>query len=319
MNKSKIIAASGLATVMSASVAMADGVSVNGYMEGWFTTGDNTTGMSNSVFSSSVYVAYSSTLDNGMGLSAGLTLTPASQSTGFAIDTGMGTLRTGSGYQMNSAADGMDSMPANANPQSSAQKLGGYNDGDANSGEGIKYTSPSMAGWTIAASIGENVCTTTSSSAVTIPARTGNAAAASSAAVVTTSTTTCSDDRVTSVAAKGSVMGVSIAAGAVDQAGSAGDDSFMTLGYSVGGVNLGYANYDSDDDESNVYSVTTNVAGMTVGYRFDDLDAATAAGDNDMSTYSVGKDMGGMSLTLMYEDQDAADNSEWNLVYAIGF
>jgi hypothetical protein len=29
-------------------------------------------------------------------------------------------------------------------------------------------------------------------------------------------------------------MGVSIAAGAVDQAGSAGDDSFMTLGYSVG-------------------------------------------------------------------------------------
>ena len=47
-------------------------------------------------------------------------------------------------------------------------------------------------------------------------------------------------------------MGVSIAAGAVDQAGS-GDDSFMTLGYSVGGVNLGYGNYDSDEDESTAY------------------------------------------------------------------
>ncbi len=94
----------------------------------------------------------------------------------------------------------------------------------------------------------------------------------------------------------------------------------MTLGYSVGGVNLGYANYDSDDDEVQLHiSVTTSVAGMTVGYRFDDLDAATAAADNDLSTYSVGKDMGGISLTLMYEDQDTADNSEWNLVYAIGF
>ena len=316
MNKSKIIAASGLATVMSASVAMADGVSVNGYMEGWFTTGDNTTGMSNSVFSSSVYVAYSSTLDNGMGLSAGFTLTPGSTSTGFAVDTGMGTLRTGTGYQMNSAPDGMDSMPANANVQYSALKtgFGGYDDGDTNSGEGIKYTSPSINGWTIAASMGENVCTTTSASTVD----TSDAGSATDV-VTTTSTTVCSDDRVTSVAAKGSVMGVSIAAGAVDQAGSAGDDSFMTLGYSVGGVNLGYANYDSDDDEVNAYGITTSVAGMTVGYRYDDLDGATAAADNNLSTYSVGKDMGGMSLTLMYEDQDKADNSEWNLVYAIGF
>jgi hypothetical protein len=307
MNKSKIIAATGLATVMSASAAMADGVSLNGYMEGWFTTGDNTTGMANTVYSSSVYVSYGSTLDNGMGLSAGMTLTPASTSTGFAVDTGMGTLRTGSGYQMNSAADGMDSMPANANAQYSASKpgMGGYNDGDANSGEGIKYTSPSMNGWTIAASIGENVCSTVT----TYGANDG----------ANTTATTCSDDRVTSVAASGSLMGVSVAAGAVDQAGSAGDDSFMTLGYSVGGVNLGYGNYDSDDDEVNVYSVTTSVAGMTVGYRFDDLDGATAAADNDLSTYSVGKDMGGMSLTLMYEDQDTADNSEWNLVYAIGF
>ena len=290
MNKSKMIAVTGLATIMSASVATADGVSVNGYMEGWFTSGDNTTGVSNVVTSQSVYVSYSSTLDNGMGMTAGFTLTQSNHAAGFSIDTGMGTLATGTKWQMNSAADAMDSLPANANVQSSNKKLGSYDDGDDASGEGIKYTSPSINGWTIAASIGENV-----GDAVT------------------------GDDRVASVAAKGSVMGVSIAAGAVDQAGAAGDDSFMTLGYSVGGVNLGYGNYDSDDDESNVYSVTTSVAGMTVGYRFDDLDAASAANDNDMSTYSIGKDMGGMSLTLMYEDQDAADNSEWNLVYAIGF
>jgi hypothetical protein len=314
MNKSKIIgAATGIATLLSATAATADGVSVNGYLEGWFTSGDNTTGVTNLIKSETVSVSYATTLDNGMGLSIGFDLT-SSVATGFSVDTGMGTIATGNGGMIKSAADKMDSLPNNSNVQSSNKKLGKYNDGDSASGDNILYITPSMNGWKIAASIGENVCTTTSASTV----NTSDSGSATDA-VTTTSTTTCSDDRVTSVAASGSVMGISVAAGAVDQAGSAGDDSFMTLGYSVGGVNLGYANYDSDDDEVSVYSVTTSVAGMTVGYRFDDLDAATAANDNDLSTYSVGKDMGGMSLTLMYEDQDAADNSEWNLVYAIGF
>jgi hypothetical protein len=284
MNKSKIIAATGLATVMSASSAMAgqDSVSVNGYIEGWFTSGDNTVGLDGNMFSQSVYVAYSKTLDNGMGLNIGFTLTTSSHSAGFSVDSDMGSLRTGSGYQMNSAADGMDSLPNNANVQSSNKKLGTYDDGDTNSGVGLKYTSPSMSGWTMALSVGENG---------------GNS------------------DRVTSAAVKGSLMGVSIAAGVVDQVG-ANDDSFVTLGYSIGGVGIGYGMYDSDVDESTAISVTTSVAGMNVGYRFDDLDAST---DNNMSTYSIGKDLGGLSLTLMYEDQDTADNSEWNLVYAMGF
>ena len=66
----------------------------------------------------------------------------------------MGTLATGTGWQVNSAADGMDSLPNNANVQSSNRKLGSYNDGDDQHGEGIKYTSPSINGWTLAASIG---------------------------------------------------------------------------------------------------------------------------------------------------------------------
>ena len=287
MNKSKIIAASGLATVMSATAATADSVSLNGYIEGWFTSGDNTTGMNNSVYSQSVYVSYSTTLDNGMGLTAGFTITNSLHAAGFSIDTGMGTLATGTGWQVNSAADAMDSLPNNANVQSSNKKLGSYNDGDDNSGEGIKYTSPSFNGFKVAASIGENI---------------GNASTG--------------DERTTSVAVKGSIMGVSVAAGVVDQAGDANDDSFYTLGYSIAGVGIGYGNYDSDEDETDVISVKTSVAGMTVGYRYDDLDAAT---DNSMNTYSIGKDIVGMSLTLMYEEQDTDDNEEWNLVYAIGF
>ena len=287
MNKSKIIAASGLATVMSATAATADSVSLNGYIEGWFTSGDNTTGMDNTVYSQSVYVSYSTTLDNGMGLTAGFTLTSSAHAAGFTIDTGMGTLSTGSFWQVNSAADAMDSLPNNANVQSSNKKLGTYNDGDDNSGEGILYMSPKMNGFQLALSVGDNI---------------GDSATG--------------DERTTSAAIKGSIMGVSVAAGVVDQHDDANDDSFYTLGYSIAGVGIGYGNYDSDVDESTAISVKTSVAGLTVGFRHDDLDAAT---DNNMNTYSIGKDMGGMSLTLMYEEQDADDNEEWNLVYAMGF
>ena len=282
MNKSKIIAATGLATVMSATAATADSVSLNGYIEGWFTSGDQTEGLANTVTSQSVYVSYSTTLDNGMGLGVGFTLTQSTHAAGFNIDTGMGTLYTGTAWQMASAADKMDSLPNNANVQSSNKKLGTYDDGDSNSGEGILYMSPSINGWTIGASVGEN---------------------------------NSNDDRVTSVAVKGSVMGVSVAAGGVDQVGSA-DDTFMTLGYSIAGVGIGYGMYDSDDDETVALSVVTDIAGMTVGYRYDDLDAAT---DNSMNTYSVQKSLGAISFTLMYEEQDTADREEWNLVYAMGF
>lgn len=282
MNKSKIIAASGLATVMSATAATADSVSLNGYIEGWFTTGDNTVGMANSVYSQSVYVSYSTTLDNGMGLTAGFTITNSLHAAGFAVDTGMGTIKTGTGWQMDTAADSMDSLPNNADVQNSNRTLGSYSDGDSASGEGLEYTSPSINGWTIGASVGENKGLS---------------------------------DRVTSIAVKGSIAGVSVAAGAVDAVG-ANDDSFVTLGYSVAGVGLGYGAYDSDEDEVTILSAKTSVAGMTVGMRYEDLDAST---DNTRTLYSVGKDFGGMSLTLMFEEQDAADNEEWNLVYAMGF
>ena len=289
MNKSKILALTGLATVMSASVAMAgdNSVSVNGYIEGFVNSGDATTGISNTVSSQSIYVAYSSTMDNGMNLNVGFTLTQSNHAAGFSIDTAMGTFATGTKWQMNSAVDGMDSLPNNANVSSSNKILGTYNDGDDNSGEGIKFTSNPMNGWTVAASIGEDM----------------NAAAKS--------------HRVASLAAKGTVMGVSVAGGMVDQDGGA-DDSFVTLGYTIGGVGIGYGLYDSDDDESTALSVTTSLdsLGITVGYRFDDLDAAT---DNDQSTYAVGKDLGAMSLTLMYTEQDTADTSNWSLVYAMGF
>ena len=53
-----------------------------------------------------------------------------------------------------------------------------------------------------------------------------------------------------SYAAKTSIMGATVAAGVsqIDvKAGTDKDPSFVTVGYSIAGLNLGYALYDSDD------------------------------------------------------------------------
>ena len=283
MNKSKITAYTALATIMSASVAYAD-LSLSGFHKGVVSSGDNTSGVSNTFTTSSVYVTYGSTLDNGMGLSAGFSITGASMGFSTAIDTGMGTV--GFGTVHNSAVDGMDSMPAGATNLKSNVTLGSYIDGDTDEANGIKYTSPSMNGWTLAYSMGETVA---------------------------------NGDRNSSVAVKGSVAGVSLAAGAVDD-NDGSDDNFYTIGYSVAGVDLGYGMYDDDaGSEATVIGLSTSMAGLSLGYTYEENDAST---DTDMSRYSVGKDLGGMALTLMFTDTDdgsAVDNQQWQLTYAIGF
>ena len=178
MNKSKITAFTALATIMSASVAYAD-LSLSGFHKGKVESGDNTSGVSNTFTTSSVYVTYGSTLDNGMGLSAGFSISATTMGFSTAIDTGMGTV--GFGTIHNSAVDGMDSMPAGAKGVKSNTTLGAYSDGDTDEGNGIKYTSPSMNGWTLAYSMGMNTC----SSVVTYGATDAD----------NTTATTCTDDR----------------------------------------------------------------------------------------------------------------------------
>ena len=151
---------------------------------------------------------------------------------------------------------------------------------------GIKYTSPTMNGWKLAYSMGTN---------------------------------TANADRNTSVAVQGSVMGVALAAGAVDD-NDGSDDNFYTAGYSVAGVSLGYGVYDDDaGSESTIIGLNTSMAGLSLGYTFEDLDATT---DKDVSVYSVGKNLGGMNVTLQFTDQDdgsAIDNQAWNIIYSVGF
>ena len=288
MNKSKITAYTALATIMSASAAHAD-LSLSGLYQGNMSSGDGESGVNHAMSTSSVYVTYGSTLDNGMGMSAGFSITNTAAtggSMGFsvAIDTGMGTLSMGQAH--NSAVDGMDSMKAGAKAVNSNESLIAYDDGDADEGMGIKYTSPSVNGWSLAYSMG-----------------------ASSANL----------DRNTAVAVSGSVAGLAISAGAVDD-NDGSDDNFYTLGYSVAGVSMGYGMYDDDaGSESTVIGLNTSMAGLSLGYTFEDLDATT---DQDASVYSVGKDLGGMNVTLQFTDTDdgtAVDNQAWNIIYSVGF
>jgi hypothetical protein len=292
MNKSKITALTALATVMSASAAYAD-LSLSGAMAGHIKSGDATSGIDHGVSTSSIYVSYSSTLDNGMGMSAGFSSTGAGNNYSIAIDTGMGSLNFGETHS--SAVDAFDGMPAGVNTISGTTELGTYSDGDSEESMGIRYTSPSFNGFTLGLSMGED---------------SANAAMAPG-------------ERTSSMAIKGSVAGVGIAAGKVDQAGTLGDDTFMTVGYSVAGVSLGYGNYDSDGNgDSTVYGLNTSVAGLSLGYEFEDWNSGSTAADKDSSKYSVGKDLGGMAVTLIYKDIDAGtgvDNQNWTVFYSVGF
>ena len=283
MNKSKITAYTALATIMSASAAHAD-LSIAGLHQGNVSSGDNTSGVTHTLSTSSVYVTYGSTLDNGMGLSANFSITGASMGFSTAIDTGMGSVAFGTVHK--SSVDAVDSMPAGATAVYSNMQLGTYSDGDADEGNGIRYTSPSMNGWTLGYSMGEN---------------SGN------------------NDRTSSIAVNGSIAGVALAAGAVDD-NDGSDDNFYTIGYSVAGVSMGYGMYDDDDgSESTVIGLNTSMAGLSLGFTYEENDDTT---DTDLSRYSVGKDLGGINVTLQFTDKDdgtAADNQQWNLVYAIGF
>jgi hypothetical protein len=283
MNKSKITAYTALATIMSATAAHAD-LSIAGLHVGNVSSGDGTSGVTHTLSTSSVYVTYGSTLDNGMGLSGNFSITGASMGFSAGIDTGMGSLAFGTVHK--SAVDAVDSMPAGATHVTSNTGLGSYSDGDTDEANGIRYTSPSMNGWTLGYSMGENVA---------------------------------NGDRNSSIAVTGSVAGIALAAGAVDD-NDGSDDNFYTIGYSVAGVSMGYGMYDDDaGSEATVIGLSTSMAGLSLGYTYEENDAST---DTDLSRYNIGKDLGGMNITLQFTDTDdgtAIDNQNWDLVYTIGF
>ena len=128
-------------------------------------------------------------------------------------------------------------------------------------------------------------------------------------------------------------MGVTVKAGFADidydtAGGSTGTDntpSMYALGYSIAGLDLGYAFYDSDDtasSEETQYGVGTSIMGMYVGAQFATHD--TTGNDTDYMTLSAIKDMGAAQFSYEYIETDQAggtanDTDAHYVAYSIGF
>ena len=302
MNRSKIITATALATVMTAGAAQAE-MSIGGLYAG--TIYDNPgAATSHAESTNSIYVSYSDSMDNGMGVSVAMSMSAGgANKTDVNIDTGFGTLGLGDGQD--SAVDSMDGSPAVFSINPYGPRLGsGFLDGDASSGNSIAYTSPSVNGFTVKATRGFDNGT---------------------------------NDATNSVAVKGSMMGVGLAAG-VSQInyktnGSYENDvdpSFFTASYSIAGLNLGYAVYDNDKDTSNgnaagatvetQMGVGTSLMGMGVGVTFAEADTNTT--DTDYMLVSVSKSMGAASFGLDYLETDASNaaaTDTFAFTYVVGF
>ena len=292
MNRSKIITATALATVMTAGAAHAE-MSISGLYAG--SISDNPgAATSHDLSTNSIYVTYSDSMDNGMGVGVNMSVTAAGIKTTIGVDTGFGTIDLGNGGD--SAVDDSDGNPADFS-QPHGGTLGltfadGDTTGEANS---IKYSSPSMSGLTFQVTQGFDDGTNAGT---------------------------------TSVAAQYSLMGVSLKAGVSSldvkaPSGTDTDPSFMTAAYSIAGLNLGYAVYDNDvstGDEETAMGVSTDLAGMTVGVRFAELDTSTV--DTDYMNVTLKKSMGAMSFGVDYLESDPSNANSTDQItfsYAVGF
>ena len=288
MNRSRIIGASALASVMAAGAAQAE-MSIGGLTIGNISDAGN--GMSQGFSTNSIYVSYSDSLDNGMGISSAMSIYSTGILTAISIDTGMGSVSIGN--NRDSAVDKMDGNPACFSIGScGSAELGAWVDGDTVSGNSIMYSN-SMGGLDF---------------------------------MITRGMEQPNNDPVMSYAAGTTIMGATIKGGvsSIDYKDATADidPSFVTVSYSIAGLNLGYGMYDSDNgSEETTMGVGTSMAGFDMGIQFASLDAAT---DTDMMEVSVNKSMGAASFGLDYTDTDVAggttnDTQNWRLGYVVGF
>ena len=288
MNRSKIMGATALASVMAAGAAQAE-MSIGGLTIGNISDAGN--GMSQGFSTNSIYVSYSDSLDNGMGISSAMSIYSTGILTAISIDTGMGSVSIGNGRD--SAVDKNDGNPACFSLGScGSAELGAWVDGDTVSGNSIMYSN-SMGGLDF---------------------------------MITRGMEQANNDPVMSYAVGTTIMGATVKGGvsSIDYKDSTQDidPSFVTVSYSIAGLNLGYGLYDSDNgSEETTMGVGTSMGGFDMGIQFASLDATT---DVDMMEVSINKSMGAASFGLDYTDTDEAggttnDTENWRFGYVVGF
>ena len=139
MNRSKLIGATALASVMAASAANAE-MSISGYFAGTLTDTDGG-GLTSGFSTNSIYVSYSDSMDNGMGVSVAMSIDKTgANKADVNIDTGVGTIGLGDGQD--SAVDTMDGSPAIFSINPYGPRFGSdFVDGDTASGQSLKNIS----------------------------------------------------------------------------------------------------------------------------------------------------------------------------------
>ena len=289
MNRSKIVGATALASVLAAGAAHAE-MSISGLTVG--NISDAGGGQSQGFSTNSIYVSYSDSLDNGMGISSAMSIYSTNILTAISIDTGMGTVALGN--NRDSAVDKNDSNPACFSLGScGSAELGAWIDGDAASGNSVAYSN-SMSGIDF---------------------------------MITRGMESDTYNPTMSYAVGTSLMGATVKAGlsSIDYKAAATTDidpSFVTVSYSVAGLNLGYGLYDSDNgSEETTMGVGTSMGGFDMGIQFASLDAST---DTDMMEVSINKSLGAASFGIDYTDTDVAgtttgDIENWRFGYVVGF
>jgi len=328
MTKSKIIASTAIATVMSASAAQAE-ISISGGMAGWFITGDQYTSMNRQWNTESVNVSYSATLDNGMGISVtanvgetGHTHTqwgPAATSTvagdvnmTMSISSDMGTLTFGD--QMASATDRADNIVAlslfecctwnNTTMDGMAGTNGQYHDGDnldGSSNEGFEYTAPSMNGWTL------RLSHQPTADRASEGANDTNAAAIS-----------------------GSIAGINVAAG-INSMGDAAtntagrDSTFVAAAMGLGPMSVSVGMFDGGANTADATTVVVDMPLMGMNGKAAFVDMDDPAGYDD-SGYRLGlaKSLGAATFGIEYDNADTASGDAgeietWRLGYQVYF
>ena len=282
--KKTLITATAVATVMSASAAYAD-LSLGGALARQINSGDGTTGVSNTSTSSTINVDYTTTLDNGMGMAANADITPSGTVYLLTVSSDLGSFYTGSDFS--SAADDMDGTPGAGRYSNGGRILNStsaYNDADVASGNGFGI-STSAAGVSIKATMGAG----------------GN--------------------RVMSLAASTTIAGATIKAGTSDFDTAATKDSdFMSVGYSVGGFNLGWGHYDSGTDTMTQIGASTTMGGLGIGVSSASADNTGA--DTDATGIHVSGDLGGAFWVVDYVNTDNGDGTEsddYTITFGTGF
>ena len=283
--KKTLITATAVATVMSASAAYAD-LSLGGALARQINSGDGTTGVSNTSTSSTINVDYTTTLDNGMGMAANTDITPSGAVYLLTVSSDMGSFFTGSDFA--SAVDSFDGAQGAGRYSGGGRILTSataFNDGDAASGNGFGVKS-SIAGATVSATMGAG----------------GN--------------------RALSIAGSMNIAGATVKAGNTDfDTSGSPDHGFMTVGYSVGGFNLGWGHWDSDATSMTQIGASTSVGGMGVGITSASADNGSAA-DTDAFGVHLSGDLGGAFWVVDYVNTDNGDGTEsddYTITFGTGF